>query len=356
MSVQQTVGASLGAQKPGTDRGPVSVVIPVLNEVRGLDALLGRLLPVLETSGYPFEIVFVDDGSRDGTLAKLRAFNSRDPRIKAISFSRNFGKEIALAAGLRYATGDAVIAMDADLQHPPEKIPDFLALWHRGYDVVYAQRIDRSTDTPLRRLLARGYYAAFRRLSGTRLHENAGDFRLLSRRAVDALNRLGERARFNKGLFAWIGFRSIGLPFEVGERVSGEPSRWRLRKLWHFAIDGIASFTTVPLRIWSYVGGVVSLIAFCAAVYYLVKTLIFGSDLAGFPTLIVSIMMLSGIQLISLGIIGEYLGRVYEEVKARPLFLVAEEIGLLGQRSEFGAPGRPIESLGPRADISRAAT
>ncbi len=348
MSIQQSISddRSPPERRSGTEQRLVSIVIPVLNEERGLSPLLARLRPVLEACGHPFEVVFVDDGSTDGTLAMVRALNAEDPRIKAISFSRNFGKEIALAAGLRYAGGEAVVAMDADLQHPPEKIPEFLALWKQGYDVVYAQRTDRKTDTPLRRMLARSYYSAFRILSGTRLHENAGDFRLLSRRAVDALNRLGERARFNKGLFAWIGFKSIGLPFEVGERVTGEPSRWRLRKLWHFAMDGIASFTTIPLRIWSYVGVLVSLIAFGSAIYYLVKTMIYGSDLAGFPTLIVSIMMLSGIQLISLGIIGEYLGRIYEEVKARPLFLVAEAVGALedhGGHPALGAARPPLD-------------
>ncbi|MDX2258519.1 MAG: glycosyltransferase family 2 protein [Hyphomicrobiaceae bacterium] len=322
------------------ERGLVSVVIPVLNEESGLEPLLGALLPVLEGIGHPFEVVFVDDGSTDRTLDVLRQRHAADPRIKAISFSRNFGKEIALAAGLRYAKGEAVIAMDADLQHPPATIPEFLARWREGYDVVYGQRIDRAADTPLRRFLAKVYYATFRQLSGTRLHENAGDFRLMSRRAVDAMNRLDERARFNKGLFAWIGFKSIGLPFQVGERREGPVSRWRLRRLWHFAIDGIASFSTIPLRIWSYVGLVVSLFAFGYAVIFLVKTLVFGSDMAGFPTLVISILMLSGIQLISLGVIGEYLGRVFEEVKARPLFLVAEEIGVGGQERGMQSPAQ----------------
>jgi glycosyltransferase involved in cell wall biosynthesis len=196
----------------------------------------------------------------------------------------------------------------------------------------------------------------FRQLSGTALHENAGDFRLMSRRAVDAMNRLGERARFNKGLFAWIGFKSIGLPFEVGERRVGPVSRWRLRRLWHFAIDGIASFSTIPLRIWSYVGLVVSLFAFGYAAVFLVKTLLFGSDMAGFPTLLISILMLSGIQLISLGVIGEYLGRVFEEVKARPLFLIADEIGVrtpthgetVSPEFAAGAASQPLDGIAPR--------
>lgn len=313
---------------PSLHGARLSVVIPVLNEERGIAALLSRLMPVLEASGETWEVVFVDDGSTDGTLQALRAENRRDHRIKAISLSRNFGKEVAVAAGLLRATGAAVILMDADLQHPPEIIPEFLAKWRAGYDDVYAQRIDRAADSPSRRFFSRVYYRVFRALSGTKLPENAGDFRLLSRRAVDALNRIGERARFNKGLYAWVGFKSIGLPFEVPDRPDGGASRWSPRRLIRFALDGIFSFTTIPLRIWSVIGLAVSLLAFTYIVGFLLKILFFGTDLKGFPTLVVSIMFFSGIQLISLGVIGEYLGRIYEEVKARPLFLVAEEIGL----------------------------
>ena len=320
------------AGRPGpTARGlgvGLSVVIPVLNEERGIAPLLARLTPVLEASGESWEVVFIDDGSTDGTIAELRAAHSKDRRIKVLSFSRNFGKEIAVAAGLQRASGTAVVLMDADLQHPPEIIPDFLAKWRAGYDDVYGQRIDRTADSPVRRLFSRAFYRLFRALSGTRLPENAGDFRLLSRRAVDAMNRIGERARFNKGLFAWVGFKSIGLPFDVPDRPDGSVSRWRLRRLVRFALDGIFSFTTIPLRIWSVIGLAVSLLAFAYIVVFMLKTLIFGTDLKGFPTLVVSIMFFAGIQLISLGVIGEYLGRIYEEVKARPLFLVADEIGL----------------------------
>lgn len=306
----------------------LSIVIPLLNEANGLPRLLTRLQPVLERIRYDYEIIFIDDGSTDATLSMLREFNGRDARLKSVSFSRNFGKEIAVAAGLRYARGDAVVLMDADLQHPPETLPQFISLWEKGYDDVYGQRIDRESDSALYRMMARSFYATFKVLSGTQLHENAGDFRLLSRRAVDALNQLGERARFNKGLFAWIGFRSIGVPYNVAQREVGDASRWSTRRLLRFAIDGIASFTTIPLRIWSYVGLLVSAFAFAYAAIFLLKTLIFGTEVAGFPTLIISILLLAGVQLISLGIIGEYLGRIYEEVKARPLFLVAEEIGL----------------------------
>lgn len=300
----------------------------MLNEARGIAPLLAALVPVLEASGFAYEVIAVDDGSTDATLEVLRQAHLANPRIKAVALSRNFGKEIAVAAGLHHADGDAVLIMDGDLQHPPSVIPKMIDAWRQGFDVIYGQRLDRKTDSALRRFLARLFYRTFKSLSGTQLHEEGGDFRLLSRRAVDALNRLGERARFNKGLFAWIGFKTIGIPFEMPERVDGSGSRWHLRKLWHFALDGIASFTTAPLRIWSYLGLAISLIAIVSGLYTVVKTLVYGDPVAGYPTLIVSILFLGGVQLISLGVIGEYLGRVYEEVKARPLFLVAEAIGL----------------------------
>lgn len=314
----------------------LSVVLPMLNEQGGLAPLFGRLVPVLDATGLDYEVVAIDDGSTDATLARLKQHNARDARIKAVSLSRNFGKEVAVAAGLRHAQGEAVIIMDSDLQHPPELIPQLVARWREGIDVVYAQRVDRQTDSASRRLSARLFYRMFRSLSGTRLHENAGDFRLLSRRAVDAFNRLGERARFNKGLYAWIGFTSAGVPFEVPHRAGEGTSRWRPRQLWHFALDGLASFTTIPLRIWSYLGLIISAFAFTAGVYIVVKTLIYGDPARGYPTLIVSVLFLGGIQLISLGVIGEYLGRVYEEVKARPLYLVGETVGIATP-----APGDP---------------
>lgn len=306
----------------------LSVVVPVLNEERGLDKLLARLIPVLEGEVASFEIIIIDDGSTDGTLALVRAHHEADARIKAVSLSRNFGKEIAVAAGLQHSAGEAVIIMDSDLQHPPEVIPQLIAGWRAGYDIVYGKRTDRRADGPVRRFLARLFYRTFRTLSGTKLHDDAGDFRLLSRRAVAALNRFGERARFNKGLFAWVGFKSLGVAFEVPDREDKTQSRWRPRQLWHFALDGLFSFTTIPLRIWSYLGLFISMLALAAMIYIVVDTLLFGNPVRGYPTLIVSILFFGGIQLISLGVIGEYLGRVYEEVKARPLYIVGETVGL----------------------------
>lgn len=315
-------------------RRKLSVVVPGLNEERGIPALIARLRPVLDGLGLEWEILFVDDGSTDGTLALLRQLHGQDPRIKALSLSRNFGKEIAAAAGLSYVTGDAAVLMDADLQHPPELIKEFVARWNDGFDVVYGQRLDRDADSTMHRLSARVFYAAFQKLSGTSLPPGAGDFRLLDRKAIDAMNRMHERVRFNKGLYAWMGFRSVGVPFQVPPRSSGS-SRWRPRQLLRFALDGITTFTTIPLRVWSYLGLIVSLFAFLYAVVMLLEALIYGVSVPGFPTLIISVLFFAGVQLISLGVIGEYLGRVYEEVKGRPLFLVAEELGL--ERRPSGA-------------------
>ena len=306
----------------------LSILIPMLNEVKGIDGLVAKLQPALDATGVPWEVVFIDDGSTDGTLGKLRRLNAADPRYKAISLSRNFGKEIATAAGLSYVSGDVAVIMDADLQHPPEMIAEFLKHWREGYDVVYGQRLDRAADTMMHRISAVAFYRIFKALSGTTLPQNAGDFRLLDRKAINAMNRMGERVRFNKGLFAWMGFRSLGIPFHVPPRFDGGGSRWRPRVLLRFAIDGIASFTTIPLRVWSVLGLVISALAFCYAMFFLVKTILFGTDVPGFPTLVISVMFFAGVQLISLGVIGEYLGRVYEEVKGRPLFLIAEELGV----------------------------
>ncbi len=323
----------------------LSVVIPVYNEERGLPLLLARLLPVLEATKLTFEIIFVDDGSRDRTLDTIRAANRTDPRLKAIALSRNFGKEIAVTAGLRAASGDATILMDADLQHPPEIIPKLIDGWRRGNDIVYGARVDRNNDGPLRRAFSVAFYTAFRYLSGTALHEGGGDFRLFSKRARDAFNQLGERARFNKGLFAWIGYRVEAVPFDVAERADGGTTRWSFRRLLHFAFDALASFTTLPLRVWSVLGLAVSLFAFLYILAFLGKTLLFGNDQAGFPTLIVSIMFFAGVQLISLGVIGEYLGRIYEEVKGRPLYLVAEQIGHVHRNN--AAPQTPPRYIEP---------
>jgi glycosyltransferase involved in cell wall biosynthesis len=314
----------------------LSVVVPVFNEARNLKPLIEALRPVLdrETSGW--EVIFVDDGSADDSLAVIRALNSHDPRLRAVSFSRNFGKEIAIAAGLDHARGRAVAIMDADLQHPPAVLAAFLAKWREGYGMIYGVRSDRDGEGPLKRNFARVFYKLFERFGETELPEGAGDFRLMDRKAVDALCAMGERARFSKGLYAWVGFKSIGVEFEVAERLHGA-TKFNYRKLFSFAFDGISSFSTVPLKIATYFGVLIACLSTLAALFYALRTIFFGSDLPGFPTLVVSIMFFSGIQLISLGMIGEYVGRIFAEVKRRPLYLVGDTVGLDAVPQSAGA-------------------
>ncbi len=311
--------------QPG-GRPELSVVVPVHNEADNLPVLVERLQSVLDGAASSWELVFVDDGSRDDTLAVIRRLNAANPRINAVSFSRNFGKEVAIAAGLDHAMGDAVVIMDADLQHPPETIPAFLAKWREGYLNVYGQRVDREGETRLKRNFAKMFYRIFSYFGETPLPEGAGDFRLLDRKAVDALRALPERARFSKGLYAWVGFRSIGVPFHVAEREHGQ-SKFKYRKLFSFAFDGLSSFSTVPLKVATWSGAIIAIISTLSAAYFLLRTLLFGTDLPGFPSLIVSIMFFSGIQLVSLGMIGEYVGRIFAEVKRRPLYLIGERVG-----------------------------
>jgi glycosyltransferase involved in cell wall biosynthesis len=315
----------------------LSVVVPVFNEAENLAPLLARLTPILDQETHDFEVVFVDDGSSDAGMEEMRRLNAADPRLRAVSLSRNFGKEVAIAAGLDAAQGDAVIVMDADLQHPPEIIPQFVKLWREGYTIVYGQRQDRAYEGPVKRSFTRLFYRIFARLGETQLYEEAGDFQLFDRKAVEALRLLGERARFSKGLYSWIGFKSIGVPFEVAERLYGK-SRYNYRKLLHFAWDGIASFTTVPLRIWTYLGFVISLGAIVTALYFVLEALFIGVKTPGFPTLIVAVTLLAGVQLMSLGMIGEYVGRIFAEVKRRPLYIVAERVGIEAVPQRSGAP------------------
>lgn len=304
----------------------LSVIVPAFNEGPNVDELVARLVPVLEGLVSSFEILFVDDGSTDDTPERLRRLSETEPRLRAIRFSRNFGKEIGLAAGLDHVRGAAVAIIDADLQHPPEILADFIARWREGYEMVYGQRVDRSTDGPLRRWMTEHFYRLFHKFGEIPLPPGAGDFRLMDRKVVDALRKLPERARFSKGLYAWVGFRSIGVPFEVQDRLHGQ-SKWGIHRLTRFALDGLSSFSTLPLKLATYFGIGISIFAITYAITVMLRTLVFGTDLPGFPTLVVSVMFFSGIQLIFLGIIGEYVGRIFAEVKRRPLYIVAEEIG-----------------------------
>lgn len=307
----------------------ISVVIPVFNEAANLRPLAARLIPALEDAGVSFEAIFVDDGSHDESMAELRALCAAEPRFRALSFSRNFGKEVAIAAGLDHARGRAAVIMDSDLQHPPEVIAQFVEKWREGYKNVFGQRTDRATDPRMRTFLTELFYRLLEKFGDVSLPPGAGDFRLLDRQAVDALLSMRERARFNKGLYAWIGFRSIGVPFEVDSRLSGA-SKFNFARLVRFALDGLMSFSSIPLKVWTWVGLAASGFALTMSAYYFVRTILFGVDTPGFPSLIVSIAFFSGVQLISLGVLGEYVARIFNEVKGRPLYLVAEKLGPAG--------------------------
>jgi glycosyltransferase involved in cell wall biosynthesis len=310
----------------------LSVVVPLFNESGSLAPLFARLEPVLtglKADGRvrESEIVFVDDGSRDATFAEVAALNALDPSVKGVRFARNFGKEAAMAAGLRAANGEAVVLMDGDLQHPPELIPELLAAWRGGAMMATAARRSRATDPALRRWLSKSFYRVFASISEVSLTEGAGDFRVFDRRVVDAINQLPERTRFMKGITSWVGFKQVTVDFEPEERAVGSSS-FNLVRLFKYALDGLSAFSTLPLRIWSIIGLVISVISVLYGAYLTLRTVLYGIDVPGYASIMVATLFLSGIQLISLGVIGEYLGRVFTEVKDRPLYLVAETLGL----------------------------
>lgn len=304
----------------------LSVVLPMHDEAANLDALFGALEPVLARIGLDYEIVCVDDGSRDDTYARLRRHRDRNRRIKLVRFSRNFGKEAALTAGLRHAAGRAVVLMDSDLQHPPDLIETFVREWRAGGQMIYARRESRSTDGPVRRLLTGLYYRLYHALSETDLPPDAGDFRLLDRAVVDAVNALPERQRFMKGLMSWVGFRQIAVPYTPAERHAGA-SKFSFIRLLRLAMDGLASFSTLPLRIWSWVGLAVAVPAMIYGSFIIIRTLILGVDVPGYASIMVTMLFLGGVQLICLGVMGDYLGRVFAEVKGRPTYLLSETAG-----------------------------
>lgn len=308
----------------------VTILIPCYNESASLGVLRERLLGLIDGSEagerYDWEILLVNDGSRDDTLDILRRMHSDDPRFCYLDLSRNFGKECAMLAGLDYATGDCVVIMDADLQHPPEVIPQMLELWEQGWEDVYARRTTRGRESWMRRWLSLAYYRLLQRSSRFDVLQNVGDFRLLDRCCVDALCRMRESERYMKGMFCWIGFRKKEIFFEQGSRETGESSM-SYRNLFNLAIEGITSFTTSPLRISSVMGFVVSLGAFVYMIYVLVKALVMGDPVAGFPSLMIVLLFLGGVQLLSIGIIGEYLGRIFNETKHRPPYIAREHNG-----------------------------
>jgi glycosyltransferase involved in cell wall biosynthesis len=305
------------------------VVIPCFNEEAVLAQCHARVSAILDTLPGAHTVLYVDDGSRDGSAGVLRELAARDARVGVLRLSRNFGKEIALSAGLDHADGDAVVVMDADLQDPPELIPVLLAQFDQGYDVVYGVRRSRAGESWLKRATAAVFYRLIGKLSRTPVPADTGDFRLLSHRAVLALRQLRERHRFMKGLFGWVGFRQIGVEYDRAPRAAGS-TKWNWWKLWNFALEGITSFSTGPLRVATYVGLATSVFAFGYGLWVIAKTLLFGDPVRGYPSLMVVILFLGGIQLMALGMIGEYLGRLYEESKQRPMYLIEETLAPRG--------------------------
>ncbi len=319
--------------EPPASAVDISVVVPLYCEESNIDYLFERLEAVLERLDGTYEIVCVDDGSYDNTIQALQVQRQRNDRIKIVALSRNFGKELALTAGIDYARGAAVVPIDADLQDPPELIEALVAKWKEGYDVVYAKRRSRQGETWLKRATANSFYRVMERMSKVPIPRDTGDFRLLDRRVVDVLKQLPERTRFMKGLFAWVGYRQAEVLYDREPRHSGE-TKWNYWRLWNFAIDGIVSFSIAPLRIWSYIGITFAGISFLYGTFLLLRTLISGNDVPGYASLMVAVLFLGGVQMMSLGVLGEYLGRVYEEVKGRPLYLVRNAYGV-------GGPVRP---------------
>lgn len=301
----------------------ISLVVPVFNEEGVIDAFCARVIPTLEQISPDWEIVFVNDGSRDGTVAAVARQHQAEPRIALVSLSRNFGKEIAMTAGLDAARGEAVVIIDVDLQDPPEVIPELVAKWREGNDVVFARRLEREGETFLKRLTAYGFYRALNAIADRPIPADVGDFRLMSRRAVDALLRLRERHRFMKGLYSWIGFRQAEVPYVRAPRAAGT-SKFNYWRLWNFSIEGFTSFSIRPLQAASYFGFAIAVLSVIYGTFMIIRTLLYGNPVAGYPSLLVIVLFLGGVQLISLGVIGEYLGRVFNETKQRPLYLVAD--------------------------------
>lgn len=298
----------------------VSVLIPAYNEQESLLMLYERLRALMDAhTEYAWEVVFVNDGSRDHTLVLLAQLHEKDLRINYVDLSRNYGKEVAMLAGFDYVTGDCMVIMDADLQHPPELIPDMLRYWEEGYDDVYARRRTNEKESFLRKNLRRIFYATLRKAAHMPIQQDTGDFRLLDRICINAMKQLRESQRYTKGMFSWIGFRKKELLFDQQCRIAGE-SKWNFFKLLNLAVEGITSFTVAPLRIASVSGAIVSLLAFIYGIYIFVTNLIYDDPVDGFPTIMVTILFLGGVQLLSIGIIGEYLGRIFNETKKRPVY------------------------------------
>lgn len=305
----------------------LSLIIPMHNEAEVLPTTLAAVHAALDGLGLEYEIIGVDDGSTDETFAVLSGLAAADPRLRGLRLSRNFGKEAALSAGLDHCDGDMVVPIDADLQDPPSLIADFITLWEAGYDVVYGVRTERRSDTFFKRATAGAFYRLFNRISDVPIPGDTGDFRLMDRAVVEALRALPERNRFLKGLFAWVGFRQVGVPYARPERAAGTTS-FNGPRLFRFALDGITAFSTAPLRVWSLVGLAGATVALGYALFLIVHVLVQGRDIPGYASLMVVLLLFSSFQMIALGVFGEYLGRMYQEIKGRPLYIISDRFGV----------------------------
>lgn len=305
----------------------ISILVPCYNEAQSLELLHKEIVRVISTlENYKWEILFVNDGSRDNTMEVIKGLREKDSRISYVDLSRNFGKENAMLAGFDHAKGDAVIIMDADLQHPPAVIPEMIQKWEEGYDDVYAQRKTRGKESWLRKKLTKSYYRLLQGSSRVDVLPNVGDFRLLDRKCIDALCQMRESGRYTKGMYCFIGFKKIGVEFETQDRVLGESSM-SYKKLMNLALEGITSYTTAPLRWATFLGLIVSFLAFAYMVFVLIKAFLYGDPVAGYPTLLTVILFMGGVQLLTIGIIGEYLAKVFVEVKNRPVYIIREYKG-----------------------------
>lgn len=302
----------------------ITVMVPAYNEEKVIEQFYSRMNIVTESiSRYEFEILFINDGSTDETLSIIKQLRENDHRISYLDLSRNFGKEVAMLAGFDYAKGDAVVTIDADLQDPPEVIIDMIDYWEQGYEDIYAKRSNRQGETWLKKWTSKTFYRLLKKTTNIPIQEDTGDFRLLDRRCVNALRQLRESQRYTKGLFSWLGFKKKEILFSRDPRAAGE-TKWNYRKLFNLAIEGITSFTTYPLKLSSYLGIFISLGAFVYMFFVIIKTLVYGASVSGYPSLMSVMLFLGGIQLLSLGVIGEYLGRIFNETKRRPVYLVQE--------------------------------
>ncbi|MCB8889204.1 glycosyltransferase family 2 protein [Vreelandella malpeensis] len=310
-------------------RSLLSLIVPVFNEEESIAPFLEIIDKELSTLDLELEVLFVDDGSTDRTFEKIVLAAEKDQRVKYLKLSRNFGKEAAMTAGIDHACGDAVVPMDVDLQDPPALIHEFVRYWREGYDTVYGMRASRKEDGRRKRASAGMFYRVFNRLSHTTIPPNAGDYRLISRRVIDIIKNMPERNRFMKGIFAWPGFSSIGVEYDRPARHAGE-TKWNYWKLWNFALDGLTSFSTWPLRVWSYVGGVIALLSLIYMVFIILRTLVLGVDWPGYASLMSAVLFFGSIQLISIGVLGEYIGRLYIESKKRPVYIVEKSTSKKG--------------------------